>query len=98
MKPGSTHRLQRERPVTRHQVLLALMRAGLSLAEARALSMEEMLCLLIHLRLEDTLAALDAEAARVASIPLADDDEQRRLLNALNHRAEAELDRFYRKR
>lgn len=97
MKRGSTRRLKHERPVTHHQVILALLRAGLSLAEARSLGMEELLCLLAHRRLEETLAALDAETARVASLPLADAAEQQRLLAALHHRAEAALDRFYRK-
>jgi hypothetical protein len=96
VKRGSTQCLKRERPVTHHQVLLALLKAGLSLAEARSLGMEELLCFLAHQRLAETLAALDAEAARVASLPLADAGEQQRLLAALHHRAEAALDRFYR--
>jgi hypothetical protein len=98
VKRSSTQCLKHERPVTHHQVILALLKAGLSLAEARSLGMEEVLCLLAHRRLEETLAALDAEAARVAGLPLAEAGEQQRLLAALHHRAEAALDRFYRRR
>ena len=96
MKHCSTTKIKRERPLTRHQVLLLLLKAGLSLREARGIGMEEMLCMLAHIEMEGKLAALDAEAARVASLPMADAAEQQRLLSALHHRAEAALDRFYR--
>lgn len=72
------------------------MRIGLSHAEARALSMEEVLCLLHHAQLDEKLAALDGEAARIAGLQLADPHEQQQALAILRHGVEAELDRFYR--
>ncbi|MCH7472194.1 hypothetical protein IIA79_04500 [bacterium] len=79
-------------------MILALCRSGLSYAEARAVGMEEMLCLLAHARIEETLRELGAESARVASQSFADPEEQRRALTSLKHRANAELDRFYQSR
>jgi hypothetical protein len=77
-------------------VLLALLRLGLTYAEARAIGAEEMLCLMHHARLEEQLAALDREAGRVASLPFADPHVQQQALAGLHHRAQAELARFYR--
>ena len=76
-------------------MLLALLRQGLSLAEARALSFEEMLCYLHHAAFEERLGELSAESARVAGLPFADPAEQQRALTALSHRAAAEVERFY---
>lgn len=73
------------------------MRLGLSLAEARRIGMEEALCLLHHGALDEQLLVLDAEAARVASLSLADEQEQRRALTVLEHRAAALAERFYRR-
>ena len=84
-----------EHPPTAHQVLLELLGLGLSLAEAKSIGAEEMLCLLHHARLRDDLAALEAEAARVASLPFADAHDQQRALARLGHHAQARLARFY---
>jgi len=78
-------------------VLLSLLRLGLSLDEARRIGMEELLCLLSHGALDEQLRLLDAEAARVASLSLADEQEQRRVLTAIQHRASAAVERFYRR-
>jgi len=67
----------------------------MSKAEAAALGMEELLCVLCHQRLNSELAALDAEAGRIASLPFGDPAQQRRLLSAVDHRQRALLDRFY---
>jgi|GEM_PF-4783190 len=58
--------------------------------------MEEVLCLLQHAALNDELAALESEAARVASLSYAEPAEQQRALAMLGHRRQAALDRFYR--
>ena len=84
------------RQTTHHQVLLALLRLGLSYADACAIGMEEMLCLLYHAQLEEYIAAMDREAARIAGLQFADVHEQQQALAALRHGAEAALDRFYR--
>ena len=78
-------------------MLLALLRLGLSYGAARRIGMEEALCLLHHGTLDEELRRIDAEAARVASLSLADEDEQRRALTVLQHRAAAAVDRFYRR-
>jgi len=83
------------RRLTHHQLLLALMKLGLSYAEAKELGAEELLCLLHHSQLDERLVALDQEAARIASLPFADPHEQQQALAVLRHRAEFELDRFY---
>lgn len=72
------------------------MKLGFSYAEARALGAEEFLCILYHGRLAQGLAALDQEAARIASLQFADPHEQQQALAVLRQRAEAQLDRFYR--
>jgi len=79
-------------------VLLALTRCHLSYAEARTLSFEEMLCLLHHAAFEKRLDELSAEAQRMASLPFVDPHEQQRALLALQHRAAAEVERFYAKK
>jgi hypothetical protein len=68
---------------------------GLSYREARALAMEEALCLLHHLALRRRLDWLEAEAARVAGLALADPHEQQLALSRLEHAAAAELKRFH---
>jgi hypothetical protein len=77
-------------------LLLALMRFGLDYAQARAVGMEELLCLLYHGQLQEQLAVLDQEAARIASLQFADQHEQQRALTGLRHQAQAALDGFYR--
>jgi len=72
------------------------MRLGLSYAAAQAVGIEELLCLLHHAQLEERLAALDREAARIASLQFADPHEQQQALTGLRHRSQAELDWFYR--
>jgi hypothetical protein len=84
-----------EHPPTAHQVLLELLGLGLGLAEARSIGLEEALCLLHHAGLRHDLAALEAEAARVAGLPFADAHEQQRALARLGHQAQARLARFY---
>jgi hypothetical protein len=73
-----------------------LLKLGLSYGEAQSLGAEELLCLLHHSQLEERLAALDRETARIASLPFADPHEQQQALAGLRHQAEFELDRFYR--
>jgi len=73
------------------------MRLGLTWVEAKALSVEEVLCLLHHAELEESMQYLHAESARVASLSFADPHEQQRALSTLAHRAAALLDRFYRR-
>lgn len=77
---------------------MALTRCQLSYAEARALGFEEMLCLLHHAAFEKRLSELSAEAQRVAGLPFADPHEQQRALLAIQHRAAAEVERFYGKK
>ncbi|MBN2080899.1 hypothetical protein JW859_01705 [bacterium] len=74
------------------------MKQGLGWQAARRLGLEEVLCLLYHAALSDELAALEGEAARVASLSFADPAEQQRALAMLGHRRQAALDRFYRPR
>jgi hypothetical protein len=81
---------------TIHDVLLELLRLGLSWREARSLPAEEVLCLLSHAALRRDLGELEAEAARIANQPFADPHEQQRLLLRLKHVAAARLTRFYR--
>jgi hypothetical protein len=81
---------------TTHEVLLELLRLGLSWYEARALSAEEVLCLLAHATLKRDLEALEAETIRIASLPFADPHEQQRQLLKLKHMAAGKLQRFYR--
>jgi hypothetical protein len=76
-------------------MLIALLRLGLSYAEARTIGMEEMLCLLHHAQLDKQLAALDQEAARIAGLQFADPHEQQQALTAVHHGARALLDRFH---
>lgn len=78
-----------------HQILLRLLSCGLSLNEARHLSMEEVLCLLHCANQAQELEALVDEAARVAGLPFADGHEQARALAALKLRALAAEQRFY---
>jgi hypothetical protein len=77
-------------------LVLALMRLGLDYAQARAISMEELLCLVHHGQLQEQLAILDQEAARIASLQFADQHEQQRALTGLRHQAQVALDGFYR--
>jgi hypothetical protein len=79
-----------------HETLLDLLACGLGWDEARRVGFEEAQCLLYCHALRRELAALDAESARVASLALADPDEQRRALTALAHRAAA-LERRFRR-
>lgn len=72
------------------------MRLGLGYAQAQAIGMEELLCLLYHAQLQEQLAVLDQEAARIASLQFADQHEQQRALTGLRHQAQAALDGFYR--
>lgn len=51
-------------------------------------------CLLLHRAHERELAFLDAESARVASLNLAEPEQQQRLLLALQHRMRRALERF----
>jgi hypothetical protein len=85
-------------PPTTHDVLLELLRLGLSWNDARSLPAEEVLCLLAHAALRRELDELNAESARIASLPFADPHEQQRLLLRLKHSAAGKLDRFYRER
>ena len=78
-------------------MLLRLLALGMSLAEARSLSYEEMLCLMFHAELTAVQGWIEGEGARIASLSFADPEQQRRALTALAHRGEAELDRFYRR-
>jgi len=78
-------------------MLLRLLALGLSWQEARALPMEEVLCLLMHDALNRSVDALEHEADRVASLILVDEVKQQQRLAALELRKRAVLDRFYRR-
>jgi hypothetical protein len=78
-----------------HEVLLELLACGLNWAEARALPLEDVACLLHVSAHRRELAALDAEAARIASLPWDDAQEQQRLLLKLRHQAAAAIARFH---
>jgi len=54
--------------------------------------------LLHHAAFEKRLDELSAEAQRMASLPFVDPHEQQRALLALQHRAAAEVERFYAKK
>lgn len=73
------------------------MALGLSWGEAQALPLEQVLCLLAHDTLNRSVAALEREADRVASLILVDEVKQQQRLSALELRRRAVLDRFYRR-
>lgn len=75
-------------------MLLQLTALGLSWQQARVLPYEELLAVLHCAAHQRLLERLDAESARVASLCLADEGEQQRLLSALAHRASAAAGRF----
>jgi hypothetical protein len=77
-------------------VLLTLMDCGLSYSEARAIGIEEALCLLHHHGHRERLRALDAEAARIASLPFADPAAPQRELHKLRLRMRGVEERFWR--
>jgi uncharacterized protein YlaN (UPF0358 family) len=70
---------------------------GLSWQEARALPLEQVLCLLAHDALNRSVAALEHEADRVASLTLVDETKQQQRLATLELRIRGLLDRFYRR-
>jgi hypothetical protein len=75
-------------------VLLDLLACGLSYAEARAIPFEDALCLLHVHALRTRLAQMDSEAARLASLPLADPHAVQRELRMVELRAKALLAEF----
>jgi hypothetical protein len=74
-------------PTGPHAILYELIQCGLSWREARALPYEDALCLLHIHHQRQQLAALDAEAARLASLPLADPHSVQRELRKVQLRA-----------
>jgi hypothetical protein len=74
-----------------HETLFDLLHCGLSYAEARSIPYEDALCLLhVHAR-RAQLSRLDAEAARLASLPLADPHAVQRELRRIELQARALL-------
>lgn len=79
-----------------HMLLLELLRSGMSLEEARSLGIEELLCFVAHLRLERELNELDEEAARIASLPFAEEQPRQHALSALRLKGRGLIEKFYR--
>lgn len=71
------------------------MHCGLSYAVARSIPYEDALCLLHVHALRRRLAQLDSEAARLASLPLADPHAVQRELRRVELRAKALVEQFH---